>query len=46
MKKYFILAMIALVAMFSMVGCGAKDNNYFEKSDKTEYSKTSQTSGL
>lgn len=40
MKKYFILTMITLVAMFFMVGCGAKDDDYSEKSDKTEYSKT------
>ena len=40
MKKYFILTMITLVAMFSMVGCGAKDDDYSEKSDKTKYSKT------
>ena len=40
MKKYFILTMITLIAMFSMVGCEAKDDDYSEKSDKTEYSKT------
>ena len=32
--------MITLVAMFFMVGCGAKDDDYSEKSDKTKYSKT------
>lgn len=40
MKKYFILTMITLAAMFFMVGCGVKGDDYSEKSDKTEYNKT------